>query len=194
MKKKKNIIIEIIILLTIIASIITIFYIIYEVNDTVPKESESNQIKNYSKDKHIKIIKDISNVSIYKVPEIEKIDNESSNYEYIITATDNYINTINEIIDIYYNEQIEEPVDKDTLINYCNSYNEIANNYKLICTYSPNHLLLKNTFYLESITTDNIITKKYKIEKDFNYNDKLDEYLNKLKNNNINYNEITNIE
>lgn len=194
MKKKKNIIIEIIILLTIIASIITIFYIIYEVNDTVPKESESNQIKNYSKDKHIKIIKDISNVSIYKVPEMEKIDNESSNYEYIITATDNYINTINEIIDIYYNEQIEELVDKDTLINYCNSYNEIANNYKLICTYSPNHLLLKNTFYLESITTNNIITKKYKIEKDFNYNDKLDEYLNKLKNNNINYNEITNIE
>jgi len=194
MKKKKNIILELIILLTIIASIITIIYAYYQANDIAPKESESNMIINYSENRYFEIKKDLDVLNIYNIPENERIVTDNSTYNYYITATDGLITTIDERIIIEYDTYQEEPLDENKINNFCNSYDEITDNYKLICRYQNNKITISNTFYLKNIFNDYIQTKKYKIKKDVNYNDPLNNYLETLDKNNISYSEISNID
>ena len=194
LKNKKNIIMELIILITIIASIFTIYYVYNELRNTVPTESESNIIKNYSKNRYIMIQKDLSELSKYEIPEPERIVNENSYYQYYITATDNYINTIDEVIEIAYDNNIEEvPLDKDILINYCNSFNDINSSYKLTCNYQNYTLKIKNTFYLNTIFTKEIKTKSFTLNKDVSNDDLLDKYLEELEKKEISYQEIEKI-
>ncbi len=194
MKKKKNIILEIIILITIIASIFTIYYAYNELKNTSPNTSDSKYIENYSKNRYIKIKKDIESLSIYEIPEMEKIITEACKYDYFITATDNYINTIDERITVVFNQELEEPINNDELINFCNSYDEINSNYKLTCSYRNYTLTINNTFYLKNIFNDEIKTKKYTISKDIKYEDKLDEYLENLEKKEIEFQDVPSIE
>ena len=80
MKKKKNIILEIIILITIIASVFIVYYIYTKLSNVVPEASDSYKIVNYSQNKYLKYNKDINELSIYKIPEFDKVIAEQSKF------------------------------------------------------------------------------------------------------------------
>ena len=100
MKKKKNIIVELIVLITIFASLFIVYYIYKELNDIKPKESDTSSVQNYSQTKIIKIEKDLNDaITTLNIPDLDSIveGDLDNRYDFFITATDNKINTISEI-------------------------------------------------------------------------------------------------
>jgi len=186
---KKNIIIEVIVLITIIASIFIIYYIYKKLSDVVPPSSDSYKIVNYSKDKTIKYKKDLTEAFFYNFPETDKIIYESSSFEYYITATDNLINTITEVITLDYDTTNSE-INKDQIINFCNSYDDIKSNYILKCTKQDNRLTIKNTYYLSKNYQETIKTRKYNISIPIKNGTKLDEYIEELNKSKIKFDYI----
>ena len=191
--KKKGIFLEIIILITIIASIFIIYYVYKELTNITPENSNSNEIKNYSQNRKHKITKDISEISIYNIPELEYIS-EDSKYDYYINSTDGLVVSIDEEITIKYNpykdDLATEKLNETAIINYCNSYDEVTSDYILKCNYKNYILTINNTFKLKNIFTDEIKTKKLTIPVSIKYEDKLSELLKEYDEQEIEYQEI----
>lgn len=191
--KKKGIFLEIIIFITILASIFIIYYVYKELTSVTPENSNSNEIKNYSKDRKHKITKDITETSIYNIPESEYIT-EDSVYNYYINSTDGLIVSIDEEIIIKFNPYIDEltaeKLNETAIINYCNGYDEVTSDYILKCTYKNYTLNINNSFKLKNIFTDEIKTKKLTIPVSIKYEDRLDELLAKFDEQDIEYQEI----
>ncbi len=192
MKKKKNIIIEIVILITIIASVFIVYYIYKKLSDVIPEASDSYKVINYSQDKYLKLKKDLNELSIYKIPEFDKIIVDNSKYDYYLTSTDNYINTITEIIEIRYDKSFPE-FNENQIINFCNGYDDIQNNFILKCNYKESILNIRNVYYLSKNYQDTIKTRKYNIKITVPNNTKLNEFEEKLKKEHINYEYVRDI-
>ncbi len=191
MKKKKNLIVELIVLITIFVSLFIVYYIYKELNDIKPKESDTSSIQNYSQTKIIKIEKDFNDaLTIFNIPETDFIvgDNKDNKYDFFITATDNKINTITERITVLYKIQ-----NKDNITNFCNSYNDIESAYILKCNEKDLILTIENTYHLDKIYTNTIKTKNYEFKFPIKKDDKLNEYLEELKKEEIKYEEVKNI-
>lgn len=186
MKKAKHLILEIIILVAITASLIGVYFVYKGLNEIKPEDSTTYETKNYSADKHIVIKKDIAELEVYNIPELDKVVNSYCKYNYFITATDNYINTITEIISIKYDTANPE-FNPNPVINYCNSYDEIENNYQLDCTYNNYSIDIKNIYYLNENYNETIKTKKFTIKPSIKNQDKLSELIEKLEKEEIEY-------
>lgn len=187
MKKKKNLIIEFIILITITISIGIIFYIYKQLSDIKPEESTTNEIPNYSLNKNVKIKKNLSDaLTTFNIPEQQFIIEDNSTYDFFIISTDNAINTISELITIEYDIYNSE-FNKDNLTNFCNSYNDIESSYRLTCKFEDKNIKISNFYYLNKIYTDKIKTHKYEFNFPVKNNDKLNEYLEELKKEQIQY-------
>ena len=191
MKKKKNIIVELIVLITIFASLFIVYYIYKELNDIKPKESDTSSVQNYSQTKIIKIEKDLNDaITTLNIPDLDSIveGDLDNRYDFFITATDNKINTISEIIVIQYNTQ-----NKDNITNFCNSYNDIESAYILKCNEKYLIVTIKNTYHLDKIYTDTIQTKNYEFKFPIKNGDKLNEYLDEITKEGITYEEVKEI-
>lgn len=193
MKKiKATKILEIIILITIIISIIIVILIAQNTLTQTPEPSNSNEIKNYSLTTYYKFNKEITESIKYKIPFQEYISNESTYTSYII-STDNTINTLIEKITIKYTNEIYNE-EKNTIINYCNTYDIIESPYKLQCSYIDNILTLSNTYYLDKTNSETITNNIFTINRPIKKNSKLSEYLKNLEYNNIYYEQIEKID
>lgn len=193
MKKKKKIkIIEGIIFLTIIITIVIILCLAKEVLKNTPQESNTNDIKNYSVTKYTKYIEDINKITTYKIPLTEYIDYQNSTYVVFITSTDNIITDLTEKITISFNQIPEES--QNSLINFCNSYDEIENKYRLQCKLENKRILLTNRYNIASIQNKKITTKNYEIVLPVETNTKLTNYIEILDNQNIQYYEVPKID
>ena len=191
MKKKKNIIVELIVLITIFASLFIVYYIYKELNDIKPKESDTSSVQNYSQTKIIKIEKDLNDaITTLNIPDLDSIveGDLDNRYDFFITATDNKINTISEIIVIQYNTQ-----NKDNITNFCNSYNDIESAYILKCNEKYLIVTIKNTYHLDKIYTNTIQTKNYEFKFPIKNGDKLNEYLDEITKEGITYEEVKEI-
>ena len=194
--KKKGIFLEIVILITIIASIFTIYYIYKQLSNITPENSNSKDIINYSKNRKHKIQKNISETEIYKIPLKENIIEEDSTYDYYINSTDKLITSFNEEIVIYYHpfenrdENSAKRIDETILINYCNSFDDINSDYTLKCTYKNYKLIITTNYELKNVNSKEIKTKKFTIPVNLKYEDKLDELLKSFDEQGIKYQEI----
>ena len=112
MKNKKNFIIELIILISITISVFIIYKVYRDINDIKPKESDSYQVPNYAQTKNVLIRKDLNDaLTIFNIPEQEAIFPERSRYDFYITATDNQIKAVTEIIWLEYDvENKDNPI------------------------------------------------------------------------------------
>lgn len=188
MKKKKIKILEIIILITILLTILTIIILSKKIISPNPTKSDSNLIENYSITKYTKYINNINNISTYNLPLSNYINYETSTYETYITSTDNIINYLTEKININYEEIPSE--EKNKIINFCNEYDEIENKYQMQCQYTNQKLIIKNNFNISQIYNTQLKTKKYNINLPVIKNSNLNDYLNELKEKNIQYYEV----
>lgn len=192
MKKiNKSRILEIIILLTIIASIIVIIFLAQNLLKEKPEISSSNQTINYSKNKIIEYSKNSYESLTYNIPLNEYINFEKSTYIVYLSSTDNIINTLTEIINIYYNDIPND--NKNIIINYCNAYDNIESKYKLKCKLNGKNLFIKNTFYINQLNKDTIKNNNLEIKLPVTYDSKLNEYLNYLTSQSIEYQEVNEI-
>lgn len=189
--KKKIKVLELIILFIIIVIVIIILYLANLTINNKPQPSNTTDIKNYSVTKYTTYTNDPTNISIYNPPLREYINYQNSSYDIYIISTDNIITDITEKITINYNEYpIEE---ENNIINFCNNYDEIENKYRLQCQRYNRRIILSNNFNINAIRTDTVKTKEYNIKLPLTYNTKLNDYLNTLKKNNIQYYEVSNI-
>ena len=44
--------------------------------------------------------------------------------------------------------------ENNTIINYCNSYNKVLDQYVLLCNFSNNNIVINNTLYLSIIDSE----------------------------------------
>ena len=179
MKHLKIKILEILILITIISSLIVIFFLAKETLNQKPETSESNQIKNYSTSRIFEYEGSISETYIYQIPYIELANLDLSNYIKYITSTDNIINTYTEKIKITYNYLL--PEQENIIKNYCNTYGIIELEYKFQCFYSNNNFIMINTYYIDKIKEEPL-KNNHNIELylPIKKNTKLNEYIYQL--------------
>ena len=184
MKKKTKIkILEFLILITIIISVLAIANLAYQYIDNRINDSTSNKNENYSANKITTYSLNIEEVKNYKIPYYELINISESSYKRHIKSTDNYINGLEEEITIKYSP-LEEGYNLNTIINFCNKFNEIENDYKFTCELENLTLHIKNEF---KIPISSIRESKKNIKIDIEENEKLSAYLKKLDDQNINY-------
>lgn len=184
MKKKTKIkILEFLILITIIISVLAIANLAYQYIDNRINDSTSNKNENYSANKITTYSLNIEEVKNYKIPYYELINISESSYKRHIKSTDNYINGLEEEITIKYSP-LEEGYNLNTIINFCNKFNEIENDYKFTCELENLTLHIKNEF---KIPISSIRESKKNIKIDIEENEKLSAYLKKLEDQNINY-------
>ncbi len=186
---KKNKIIEIIIISIIIITLIITLIIATKILSDSPKKNENIEETPYSVTKIYQYNKQPSNASKYQIPLITYIIPEYSTYLIEITATDNIIHTYKEQINLKFNNIPE--TGKNSLINYCNEYDDIESEYKLQCTYKNNVLTINNTFNLPYINSTTIKSDYLTITIPLKKDTKLDEYLDTLNKNNITYTHIS---
>ena len=184
MKKKTKIkLLEFLILITIILSVLAIGNLAYHYLDNRINDSTSNKNENYSDNKITTYSLNIEEVKNYKVPYYELINTSDSSYKRHIKSTDNYINGLEEEITIKY-EPLGEGYNRNTLVNFCNKFNEIENDYKFTCELENLTLHIKNEF---KIPISSIRESKKNITIDIEENEKLSSYLKKLDDQKINY-------
>ena len=184
MKKKTKIkILEFLILITIIISVLAIANLAYQYIDNRINDSTSNKNENYSANKITTYSLNIEEVKNYKIPYYELINISESSYKRHIKSIDNYINGLEEEITIKY-YPLEEGYNLNTIINFCNKFNEIENDYKFTCELENLTLHIKNEF---KIPISSIRESKKNIKIDIEENEKLSAYLKKLEDQNINY-------
>lgn len=190
-KKNSKKFLEILILLTIITSIIIVILVAQNTLTKSPQLSNSNEIENYSITTYYKYNKGIDKTYKYEIPFTEYIS-ENSDYTSYIISTDNIITTLIEKITINYTNQLLNE-NKNTIINYCNSYDTIESSYKLQCTYKDNRLTIINTYYLDKLNSETISNNLFTINRPIKKNSKLNEYLKNLEYNNILYQKVDEI-
>ncbi len=191
-KLNKKQILEITILIVIIISVIVILILAINFFKVKPEVSNSNEIKNYSITKTIKYYQSPTFNNIYNLPLPEYINYTNSNYTIYIVATDNIITNLIEKISLSYNEI---PYESQHIIkNYCNKYDEVNNKYKLQCNYKDSKLMLKNDYSINLIEEDILKTSNKEINIPIKRNTKLNNYLDTLKEQNIEYTEVDNID
>lgn len=190
-KKTKIKLLEYIILSVIIISIIVIFLVLNISLNKTPEISNTNEIKDYTITKYYKFNISLSNANIYKIPLYNMIQLESSEFTRYITATDDYITTLNEKIKINY---VNVPTEnQNILINYCNAYDEIENTHIMKCQKNKEYLILENIYYLNKIYTKSINTEKGEITLPISKETKASEYLKTLIDQVIIYQEVSEI-
>ena len=190
-KKTKIKLLEYIILSVIIISIIVIFLVLNISLNKTPEISNTNEIKDYTITKYYKFNISLSNAKIYKIPLYDMIQLESSEFTRYITATDDYITTLNEKIKINY---VNVPTEnQNILINYCNAYDEIENTHIMKCQKNKEYLMLENIYYLNKIYTKSINTEKGEITLPISKETKASEYLKTLIDQVIIYQEVSEI-
>lgn len=155
MKHLKIKILESLILITIIASLIVIFFFAKDTLNKKPQLSETNHIQNYSTTKIHEYPGIITDSYIYAIPYQELIYLDLSSFTKYITSTDNIINTYTEKIKLKYNETLL-PEQETFIKNYCNTYDLIEIEYKFQCSYSDRTISISNTFYIDKINTETI--------------------------------------
>ena len=186
--KKKIKILEILILITIIISLGTIIWLTYTYFNNQVAESETNKIVDYSSSKITMYQPGLDKLSDYNLPYISNIDTENSYYKVFIKSTDNLITGYSEIMYIKYIETIENEDFTTTKINiseiknYCNSINLVEHDYVLSCKYDNYTIFIKN-----DITLPVDLIKHKDIKLLFTKNQKLNEYLKELKEQEIQY-------
>ncbi len=186
MKKRLKIkVLEYIILTTISISLIVIIFFISNILNDKTETSNSNEIKNYSITKIIKYTKNSNSSVIYNTPLPESINYEESTYNNYIMSTDNTITNLIETISLtYLNLSIEE---KNEILNYCNAYDSIEDQYTLQCQFKNNTLFIKNNFSINKIPTEFIKTKNIEIFIPIKKGTKLNNFLEELTSQNIAY-------
>ena len=208
MKKENKIkFLEISILITIVITLIIIALLAKTFLEEKTNESTSYKTENYEQNKYILYNKNITDAYSYKMPYQDRIDTETSTYKYYLKSTDNMINGIEERITIYYLDEIPspeeeleelenpeepieiEPINEDTIQNFCNSYNEIEYSYKFKCTYKNKTLELINEF---TIPMESLKENKKNISINIE-NRRLDLYLKELEKQNISYRTVDKI-
>ena len=184
MKKETKIkLLEFLILITIIGSVIVIGKLAQHYLDIGVNDSTSNKYENFSTNKITTYKLNIQEATNYNIPYFEMVDLGSSSYERNIKSTDNFINGLEENITIRY-YPLEEGYDKNTIVDFCNRYNEIENDYKFTCEFGGLILKIKNEF---SIPIKSIRESKKNVNIDIKDNEKLSVYLKKLSDQNIPY-------
>lgn len=174
-------ILEIIILIVIIISIGVICEVSKIILSTPIEESTSSEVTDYKKTKVYEYSISLDDISSY--PNSDYIDLDNSNILVDITSTDNYIQGYKETIVIKYNLPSSDY--KNSLINYCNSYNEIEYAYQFTCEYSDIYTL--NIINNYELGNDSI----KEVEAPVSYNYRLDLYLSELDSKNIKYKQVS---
>ena len=118
-------------------------------SDTINKKILSSNVveekKNYIK---YKCNSNIDN-SFYNIPFIDNTNWDLYKGNTYYSFTNDRLDIINEVFELTYNMLSEE--ENNTIINYCNSYNKVLDQYVLLCNFSNNHIVINNTFYLSKI-------------------------------------------
>lgn len=191
-KKKKIKILEFSILAIIIIMIIIISILLYTFLNKSPKLSTSNETKNYSITRYYKAALPPSEASIYNVPFANTITIESSSYTSYLITTDNIINSIIEEISLNY---IELPKsERNTLVNYCNAYDEIKSGLKMTCQINGDFLILSNEFHIFKLYTNEIETSHITFTLPLDYNEKITSYIEQRSKEGITYREVPTID
>ena len=147
-KKKKSDLIKLIILLVVLAIVI---YFAYSIFSNYLKVN-SNVINTINTKEPLKNVKTESyecnkplDVEFYKLPQRDSIllDNYRGNIVY--TFKDDKLDTIYEELVIEYDKMT---VDMQEVINYCNKYNILYDQFQLLCSYKRNTITIKNNMSL----------------------------------------------
>lgn len=130
-------------------------------NVTKTKEPKKKVITTYDCDKPL-------DIEFYKIPYSDLINMETyKGYnEYIFE--DDALTTIEESFTFIYNE-FPEGVETE-VIRYCNGFNVVYDQYKMLCTYNNNLVTVKNTFFINKLDTNEVVNRDIKYN--FIYNNK----------------------
>lgn len=156
----------------IIVLIITCIFTYNILNEKPAITKQDNQ--SYEIIKYYKYTNNINEISKFNLPYPESILYDSSLYETKLKTIDSYIKYYEENITIKYSYATNS-ID---LENFCNSYNEIKNEYEFICKYSSNKITIKNTYNLLEIKNDVITTPKKSIKVLYNASNKISDITN----------------
>ena len=133
------------------------------------KDNTSYEIIKYYKYKN-----NINEIAKFNIPYQELVLQDLSLYETKLKTIDSYIKYYEENITIRYSNN----ANSTELENFCNSYNEIENEYEFLCKYASNKLTIKNTYNLIEIKNDVITTPKKYIKIIYNISNKISDITN----------------
>ena len=77
--------------------------------------------------------------------------------------------------------------EKNSIINYCNSYDEIESLYSIRCTFKNNNLQIDNLYHVSKLLSSTLTIKNFNISIPLDKKTKTSDYLNYLTSNNIEY-------
>lgn len=173
-KSTKSEIIILIVLLTVLIAVIFWAYCVFTNKNFIKANSKDKYEKTYIS----KVNYELSDLSKYNILYSDKLS-ETSTYTATIKEVDNYIKDYQENIILIYNNISEE--EQKELEDYCHKYDEIDYDYTLSCNITDNKLEINNTFYLESYEkSSHVKTEKKEFDLPVKYNEKFDEYQNKI--------------
>lgn len=163
-KEKKKKVKDIIILVVALIALVIVGIIAYNVfsNYLLPSENviDSNIIrKNIHSSKVVKEKKEgeatiyncnntIDN-TFYNLPYTEYINWDLYKGNATFSFVNDKLDVMNETYNITYN--MLTPEETSIIVNYCNSYNKVLDQYQLLCKYSNNILVITNSYYLNKI-------------------------------------------
>ncbi len=113
----------------------------------IVEKEETKEVTSYMCDKTL-------DVSFYKIPNDIYINWEAYKGNITYTFNNDKLATIKEEYTLLYNDMNKD--ENRIIINYCNNYNKVLDQYQLLCTYSSNYLSITNNINLTKLDNESI--------------------------------------